>query len=191
MSMSTRWFPALPAALALLVALLVALTGLPVPAAQASTPPAAPVSGLQQVGRGQLTWLGFRVYEASLWSPDGRWAGFEPGRPVALSLAYQRRFSREELIRITAGEWARLGLADEPLRRRWASALASVWQDVATGDSLTAVVVPGAATRFYDAQRLLGVIDDPAFGPAYLSIWLDPRSAVRDLRGQLLNLDAR
>lgn len=184
--MPTRRRRALPAALASLLALLTLTT----PAAHASAAVAAPISGLRQVGRGQLTWFGLRVYEASLWSPDGRWSGFEAGRPVALSLAYQRRFTRAELIRITAGEWARLGLADDAVRRRWSDALEGVWRDVATGDTLTAVVVPGAETRFYDAQRLLGAIEDPGFGPAYLAIWLDPRSAVRDLRGQLLNLGA-
>ena len=51
---------------------------------------------------------------------------------------------------------------------------------------MTAVVVPGRETRFYDATGLLGVVDDPDFGPAYLRIWLDQRSAVADLRVALL-----
>ena len=51
---------------------------------------------------------------------------------------------------------------------------------------MTTVVEAGGATRFYDEQRLVGRIDDPEFGPAFLAIWLDPRSIVRDLRVQLL-----
>ena len=51
---------------------------------------------------------------------------------------------------------------------------------------MTTVVEAGGATRFYDAERLLGRIDDPEFGPAFLAIWLDPRSIVRDLRVKLL-----
>ncbi len=156
-------------------------------AGPAATAPALE-AGLKQVGRGHLSWFGLAIYEASLWSADGRWSGFEPGRPVALTLAYERSFSRAELVRITTGEFARLGLADPDARARWSERLGTLWHDVAPGSSMTAVVVPGGATRFYCSERLLGTIDDPAFGPAYLSIWLDPRSALRDLRTQLLGL---
>jgi hypothetical protein len=36
----------------------------------------------------------------------------------------------------------------------------------------------------------MGQVDDPAFGPAFLSIWLDSRSVVGDLRVQLLGLES-
>jgi len=158
-------------------------------AARATLPPpvlATPDLQLREVGRGDLRWFGFDIYEASLYSPDGRFTGLEPGRPVALSLWYRRSFSRAELLRITTGEWARLRLAPPDASRRWAEQLARLWTDVRRGDNLTAVVVPGGETRFYDAARLLGRVEDPAFGPAYLSIWLDPRSAVSGLRAELL-----
>jgi hypothetical protein len=174
---------------ALALVLLATAAGASQTPASAVTPP--PASGLKEVGRGRLAWLGFHIYEASLWSTDGRFSGFEAGRPIALSLAYERGFSRDELIKITTGELARLGLADPAARLRWAAQLGSFWRDVGPGDQLTALVVPGGETRFYDGARLLGAIDDPAFGPAYLSIWLDPRSAVRDLRTQLLGLAGR
>jgi hypothetical protein len=151
--------------------------------------PAPVVSGdyaLREVGRGELRWLGFEIYEASLWTPDGRYDGTAAAEPVALSLWYQRRFSREELLKITTGEWQRLGLGEPAARDRWADALRRIWRDVRPGDNLTAVVLPGGETRFYDATRQLGRVEDPAFGPAFLAIWLDSRSAVRDLRTQLL-----
>jgi hypothetical protein len=159
--------------------------------AEGPTTPAGPGAGLREVGHGTLSWFGLRIYEARLWLPDGQWSGLEPGRPVALSLAYERRFSRAELIKITTGEFGRLGLADPDARARWSERLGTLWRDVAPGDTMTALIVPGGETRFYDGNRLLGAIEDPAFGPAYLSIWLDPRSAVRDLRAQLLGLGAR
>lgn len=156
-----------------------ALASLPAPVATTQY-------GLEQVGRGELRWLGFGVYEASLWSPDGRYAGLAGAGPVALSLWYQRKFTREQLIDITTGEWQRLGLGAPEARTRWEADLRRLWRDVGRGDNLTAVVMPGRETRFYDANGPLGRIDDPAFGPAFLSIWLDSRSAVRDLRAQLL-----
>jgi hypothetical protein len=174
-------------ALAVLLGALPALAGAALPG-----PVARDGYALQEVGSGRLKWLGFGIYDASLWSSDGRYVprgparGFEPGRTLALSLWYQRKFTREALIDITTREWDRLQLGTPEDRTRWAEALRRTWRDVARGDNLTAVVVPGAETRFYDEDRLLGRIPDPAFGPAFLSIWLDERSAVADLREELL-----
>jgi hypothetical protein len=140
---------------------------------------------LKKVGGGQLSWLGFDIYDASLWTASGRFAGFGPGETVALSLWYQRPFTREELLGITEKAWARLG-RDPAWRESRLANLRAVWSDVSPGHNMTTVVEAGGATRFYDAERLLGRIDDPEFGPAFLAIWLDPRSIVRDLRVKLL-----
>lgn len=157
-------------------------------ATAAELPPSVAADGFQlkQVGKGRLTWLGFGIYDAGLWTPDGRFEDFEPGVPVALSLSYQRGFSRAQLIEITAGEWSRLGLASAAQREAWTRILQGLWKDVRKGDNMTAVVVPGGETRFYDASGFVGRVADPAFGPAYLRIWLDQRSAVADLRVALL-----
>jgi hypothetical protein len=124
-----------------------------------------------------------------LWTSDGRFDNFAAGEPVALSLWYDRGFSREELLRIVDTAWRRLGEPSEEDRAQWLSALGTKWRDVERGDNLTTVVVPGQGTRFYDEQQLLGEIADPDFGPAFLSIWLHPRSVVSELRVQLLGLD--
>lgn len=144
---------------------------------------------LQRVGAGQLTWLGRPVYQASLWTPGGRFDGYVADQPVALSLWYQRDFSRDELIRITATAWRLLGSVPPGQRDRWIETLRSFWSDVGPGQNVTTVVIPGRATRFYDHRGFMGQVDDPAFGPAFLSIWLDPRSVVGDLRVQLLGIE--
>ena len=171
----------------LTIAALAALL-LPGAARAADLPQSVRASGyeLSQVGQGRLTWLGFGIYEASLWTPDGRFEDFKPGQPVALTLWYERRFTRAQLIDITSGEWERLALARPEQRAAWAKTLNELWRDVARGDNMTAVVIPGGETRFYDRDGLVGTVTDPAFGPAYLRIWLDSRSAVQDLRVALL-----
>jgi hypothetical protein len=171
---------------------LAAATALLAAPARASNLPDALLQGdydLRRVGAGELRWLGRPVYHASLWTPAGRFAGYEPGEPVALSLSYQRGFSRDELLRITSTAWRLLGSTPPPQRERWLAGLRGFWTDVGPGDNVTTVVVPGQATRFYDHRGFLGQIDDPAFGPAFLSIWLDSRTVVGDLRVQLLGLD--
>lgn len=146
---------------------------------------------LQRVGGGELSWLGRPIYHASLWTPAGNFSGYEPGEPVALSLSYRRKFSRDELLRITSTAWRLLGSTPPAQREQWLAGLRTFWTDVGPGDNVTAVVVPGKATRFYDQRGFMGKIDDPGFGPAFLSIWLDSRSVVGDLRVQLLGLDNR
>jgi len=140
---------------------------------------------LKMVGGGQLSWLGFDIYDASLWTGSGRYEGFGPGQTVALSLWYQRSFTLDELLGITEKAWTRLG-RDPAWRASRLASLRMLWSDVSPGQNMTTVVEAGGATRFYDEQRLVGRIDDPEFGPAFLAIWLDPRSIVRDLRVQLL-----
>jgi hypothetical protein len=154
-----------------------ASTGLPEPMPERD--------GLRRVGGGQLTWLGLGIYDASLWTETGRYSGFVKGETVALSLWYQREFSRDQLLKITDTAWRKLG-RDAATRERWLARLKPLWSDVRPGDNVTTVVEAGGPTRFYSQSRLLGEVDDPEFGPAFLSIWLDPRSVVRDLRVQLL-----
>jgi len=159
------------------------------PAAQGSQLP-SPVTGasyeLRQVGTGTLAWLGRPVYAASLWTTHGRFDGYTDGSPIALSLWYERSFSRGQLLRITGTAWRLLDAGTPGQRAAWLAALESVWRDVRPGDNQTTVVLPGKATVFYDQRGVLGQIDDPEFGPAFLSIWLDPRSVVGDLRVHLL-----
>jgi hypothetical protein len=141
---------------------------------------------LRLVGAGELRWLGFRIYDASLWTSSGRHAGFTAEETVALSLWYRRSFTRDELLKITETAWRKLGHVDPAQRARWLAELRSFWTDVAPGQNVTTVVLPGGPTRFYDQRSRFGQVDDPAFGPAFLSIWLDPRSVVSDLRIRLL-----
>ena len=156
--------------------------------AAAMLPPTATAvhADLKEVGRGRLTWLGFGIYRASLWTSTGRYDGFPPGQTVALSLWYERKFSRQQLLGITQHEWERLKLGTPEQQRRWRAELERHWGDVRPGDNITTVAVAGGATRFYTQHRLLGEVRDPAFGPAFLAIWLDPRSAVADLRREML-----
>ena len=163
-----------------------------VAAKQAALPESLLADGFaaQRVGTGMLRWFGFDIYEASLWTPDGTFANTYADEPVAFSLLYRRGFSRERLIDITRTAWQELALANDEQQERWARALASIWVDVRKGSNMTTFVLPSGETRFYSADRFLGRIEDPAFGPAFLRIWLDARVAgtgLGELRAKLLN----
>jgi hypothetical protein len=182
--MSLRAPRILLSAAPLAVALL--LLAAPLPASTLPAPVLEQGYPLRKVGGGELRWLGMSIYDASLWTSTGRYAGFGNGETVALSLWYQRSFTRDELIRITETAWRRLGNTDQGQRERWVAELRRSWADVAPGQNVTTVVIPNGPTRFYDQRGRFGQVDDPAFGPAFLSIWLDPRSVVSDLRMRLV-----
>ena len=177
-------------------AILAVLASIAVLAASAVAPPARAASlpepvvergyPLRPVGSGDLRWLGMAIYQASLWTTSGRYGGFGPGETVALSLDYRRAFSRDELVRITDIAWRRLGHADVDQRERWLGELRRTWSDVSPGQNVTTVVIPNGPTYFYDQRGRFSQVDDPAFGPAFLAIWLDPRSVVGELRLRLL-----
>ncbi len=179
-----------PLALACLAALLAlwlagtvaSASSLPIPVVEQGYP-------LRQVGAGELRWLGFPIYEASLWTSSGRYDGFRADETIALSLWYQRSFKRDDLVRITETAWKKLGQPEPAQRERWLAELRRAWTDVAPGGNVTTVVTPGGPTRFYDQRGRFAQVDDPGFGPAFLAIWLDPRSVVSDLRRQLLGGD--
>ena len=163
--------------------LLAALTLLFASAVQASS---APWQQLRPVGQGEMSWLWFKLYDATLYSASGR---YEPGHyPQALTLTYARAIEREDLLSATAAEWQRLGLGSETDRERWLGRLAALWPDVGAGDRLTFYVDSAGAGHFWWQDKPLGSLADPQFSAAFLAIWLADNSRdpalTRRLRGQ-------
>lgn len=153
-----------------------------------------PLDTLQEVGSGELTWFGLEVYEARLHSATPEFQGVGGTAPVALEITYRRNISSESLVKTTAKEWRRLrtelGLPGAERLQPWLDAVAEIWPDVTPGDRIIARVEPGGPTFFYGNDGLLGVVDDPGFGPAFLGIWLHPETRDASLRAALLG-DAR
>jgi hypothetical protein len=74
--------------------------------ASAAEPPAG-IPEVGEVGRGQFSRFGFRVYEARLWAPSGRYV---PHLPFALSLTYQRSIDGARIVQASLDEMAKLGV---------------------------------------------------------------------------------
>lgn len=139
----------------------------------------------QALGRGDMTWLGLRIYHATLWSAQ---RPFNAALPFALQLRYYRSISRQRLVSTSMDEIARLGSASlsPATRTRWESMLKSAFVDVHEGDELTGVYLPGHGMRLYDRERLLAELRDEALARAFFDIWLHADSRDAALRKQLL-----
>jgi hypothetical protein len=171
--------------------LVVALSGLasanakPIPPAELAGSGPAP---LALVGEARLTWFMFHIYDARLWATGGR---FDPSQPHALEIRYARDVTAEMLTKRTIDEWRRLGLLDTARERRWTEDITSAWPDIKSGDRLVAYAVPGQPMRIFHNGKAYSQVDDPEFAPAFLAIWLDPRSSEPKMRNKLLGLARR
>lgn len=163
---------------------------LPSGTASAAMPPKAVAHALgsaRLAGDGDLRWFGMRVYSAQLWVGP---RGLRPKRldadPFALQLSYRLSLKGSVIAERSDEEITRMGLGDPARRARWLADMKRVFPDVASGDRLTGVHLPGEGTRFYHNDRPVGTIEDPSFGPAFFAIWLDDRTVAPQLRDALL-----
>lgn len=134
-----------------------------------------------EVGRAQFSRFGFRIYDARLWAPDGRYIA---NQPFALSLTYHRTIEGSRIVQASLDEMAKLGVVVNA-HPQWRDQLARVLPDVVSGDTLTGVYQPGEGARFYHQGKLTGQIDDN-LARAFFAIWLDPRTSEPVLRQALL-----
>lgn len=164
------------------------------PAAAVNVPAALPAAvcgaldTCRMVGKGRLRWWGFHVYDAALWSRDGRW---QADAPYVLDIVYARQASAVQLAETSIDEMRRLGVSDEAKLARWDAAMRSVFPDVQSGSRLIGIYRPQRGAQFYSGTQMLGTIDDPEFARRFFGIWLDPRTQKPELRAALLGGDGR
>lgn len=143
--------------------------------------------GWQRRGSGELTWLGFHVYRATLWTAGK--SDDPTAAPLALSLEYRRALKGAGIARSSIDEMRRLGAAEAALAR-WDERLRLLFPDVAAGDRITGVYLSSGTTRFYFGERYLGEIADPDFSRHFFGIWLDARTRAPEVRAALLREEA-
>lgn len=138
---------------------------------------------MQRLGSGTMRWLGLRIYDAELWTSGH---AVDDSRSFALSLRYARALKGAAIAERSVEEIAKLGIGSPAQRASWGESMRGLFPDVAEGDTLTGVHLPGWGARFFHNGRLLGEIEDAQFSRAFFAIWLDPRTSAPDLRAALL-----
>jgi len=148
-------------------------------------PPAvvAATGDLRRIGFGSMRWFGLHVYDVALWARGAQW---EPDDVYALDILYGRDLAGKALAESSITEMKRVGFTDEAQHARWLAAMIRVFPNVSRGDRLIGVYLKGGGAAFFNQDRSLGVIDDPAFATAFFAIWLDPKTREPQLRARLL-----
>lgn len=139
----------------------------------------------QLCGSGNYRFFGFGIYRAALYgacSPDPF------AEPFALTLQYQRNFTREQIVESSIEEIRRVSenaIAESTLQA-WAGHMRAAFTDVADGDRLTGVYLPGQGAVFMAGEQRTSSVQDPEFARWFFSIWLDRRTRAPGLRSELL-----
>ena len=139
----------------------------------------------QTVGTAKLKVLFFEVYESSLYTPTGQYAGFND--TVRLDIRYLRDFAAAALLKQTAKEWQKLDMTNADINQ-WLPQLANIWPDVSQNDVLSARRIHPSKLDFYFNEQLIGSINDHQLADAFLAIWLSPNTSEPDLRKQLIGM---
>ena len=147
-------------------------------------PPAvvAIAPGLRVLGGGEMTFFGLSIYDGWYWV-DG--PGWPADRAYAIDLHYRRSLDGVLIARRSVDEMEKLHRGTEAQRERWGEAMARIFPNVAKGDRITGLHLPGTVRYFLNGAPI-GEIADAEFAQAFFAIWLDPGSSRADFRKKLL-----
>ncbi|WP_417680888.1 chalcone isomerase family protein [Roseibium sp.] len=147
---------------------------------------AGSVPSASLVGKGRLTFLGFKIFDAELYAPGGT---YSPSKPFALKLTYLRNFKGSAIARRSADEMRKLGASEGQLAK-WTRQMEAIFPNVSAGQSITGVRTSSDKATFYLGNRRIGTISDAAFTRRFFSIWLGNRTGNPELRDKLVGADS-
>jgi hypothetical protein len=155
---------------------------------------ASPVTELNKIGTGEMSYLFWTIYKASYYVGTGEKPLAEsnltqekPKEVKALEIEYFKSIKSDALIRATIDQWQHLGYKENDINQ-WATPLINIWPNVEPGNTLTLLIGDSGHSQFYFNNRLIGTIETETFGPAFLSIWLSESTSEPELRLQLLGM---
>ncbi|WP_422037406.1 chalcone isomerase family protein [Roseibium sp.] len=153
------------------------------PAAADIGPAARTVPSAELVGKGRMTYLGFKVFDAELYAPNGVYSA---SGPFALKLKYLRNFKGKTITESSVKEMKRQGGASAAQLASWEKQMSAIFPNVSAGQAITGVRTANGSTVFYLGGRKLGTISDPAFTKRFFSIWLGNKTRNPQLRARLV-----
>lgn len=137
-------------------------------------------------GNTRLTYLGFKIYDASLWvAPAFTVAQFDR-HAFALELSYLRGFNGSAIAQRSIVEMRRQGDLPEADLARWKQQMLQLFPNVRKGDRITGINQPGVGAVFLLNGAPLGTIADEAFARHFFGIWLSEQTSDARLRKALI-----
>ncbi|GAA6152876.1 chalcone isomerase family protein [Pseudoteredinibacter isoporae] len=131
-------------------------------------------AALQAVGKTRFSVLWFDIYDATLFSEDGRHQSNQA--PLKLSLDYRRDILAKHLLEETRKQWKTVPGINEQRRQFWLKELEKIWPDISEGDRLSFILHTDDRGEFLLFEQSLGIIESPGFARAFINIWIGPNS---------------
>jgi hypothetical protein len=146
-------------------------------------PVVSAVPGMRPLGKGRHTLWGIRMYDATLWIVGTQWS---ESAPHALDIEPGRSVPADTLVKNAITEMRDLKVGDESKLRTWQAELRKIIPNVKQGDQVVIFCSDTNHTQAYLNGSSTGVIDDPSFCPAIMSVWLHPQTKHQTMRKSLL-----
>ena len=156
------------------------------PNAAFSRPEVSALGGVVPTAPVRLRVWGFEVYDARLWTPVSFRHGQYTQFPFALELLYLRRLEGAAIASRSIDEMRRVGSFSDAQAQSWLGAMRELFPNVAAGERITGINLPGVGAEFWVNGQRVGVVKDPAFARLFFGIWLDERTSEPKMRAQLL-----
>jgi len=137
----------------------------------------------QPVGSGDLSFLVWNVYTATLYAPAGSW---RPDGPFALHIVYHMELKGADIASRSVDEMRRQGLDDPETLRRFGALMEAIFPDVVKDTTLTGVRDTAGGTLFYRDGVFIGGVREQEFTDRFFAIWLSPETSEPKLRARLL-----
>lgn len=135
------------------------------------------------VGAASFRVLFWRIFDASLWSPD---CVFDWNAPFALSLTYQHDFTARQLANKTVEEMARLSGKPEQVFDRFGAEFTGCIDDVKAGDRITAISEGADKARLFVNGVERCALERPELRKQFFGIWLARNSAFPEETARLI-----
>ena len=138
------------------------------------------------VGKGRLTFYGFQVYDARLWSVAGFRADNFSAQPFVLELSYLRDFKNRAVAERSIHEMRRSANISDAQAATWIEEMMRAYPDIKKGDRVMGINKPGVGAAFLVNGKPTSEIRDAEFARLFFGIWLSPNTSEPKLRSGLL-----
>ena len=133
------------------------------------------VPAARRVGMARFKVVFFKIYDAELFAPEGR---FDRSGPYALRLNYLVKAKKSRIISQTVKEMKRQKSARAAQLERWEPLMDRYFIDMDKGTSADFIHTADGRLVLATERRVLGEITERDFINALMDIWLGPK--VRD-----------
>ena len=135
------------------------------------------------VGTARFKVIFFKIYDAELFAPDGK---FRRNGPHALRLTYLVDAKKDRIISSTVKEMKRQKAASKSVIEGWIPLMERHFISMEEGGQADFINTGDGRLLLTANGKLISEIDDAAFATALMNVWLGPKVRDKQFQDQLM-----